>query len=140
VPAKQRLGRDDRAKLDEHFPPYRPRLLGKLPALAVGKDDAPSTEPLAKQPVLGFQVFDHRCLLPVQATGGQHEQELKQRRGSRHFGRDVGCTILPRQLSRLACYGDPGSRDARSSFRTVRHRAAQIAMHGYLFSAMATST
>ena len=104
VPAKQRLGRDDRAKLAEHLPPDRPRLLGKVPTLRVSEDDAPFPEPLAKQAVLSLQVFDHPSLLPVQPTGDQHKQELKQSRGSRHPGRDVGCTTLPRQPSRPNCY------------------------------------
>jgi hypothetical protein len=79
-----------------------------MPTLGISEDDAPFSEPLANQAVLGLQVFDHRRLLPVQPTGDQHEQELKQSRGSRHPGPDVGGTTLPRQPSRPNCY--PASR------------------------------
>jgi hypothetical protein len=116
VPAKQRLGRHDRANFAKHFPPDCPRLRGKLPALGVGEDDAPFPEPVAKQAVLGSQVLDHRRLLPVKKTGDQDEQELKQRRASRHFGRDVGCTTPP-----PSTYGHQ-SQEARSGIS--RHAAS----------------
>src|SRR5439155_9240013 len=54
---------------------------GKLAALGVSKDDAPSTEAFAKHAILGFEVIDRRRLSPLQPTSNQHEQELKQSRG-----------------------------------------------------------
>ncbi len=61
-----------------------------MAALGVGEEDASSAKPLAKRTVPGFQVFDHRRLLPVQPTSHQHEQELKQSCGSQHLqGKDA---------------------------------------------------
>jgi hypothetical protein len=97
MPAKQCLGRDDRAKFAQRYAPQRPRLLSKLAALGVSKDDAPSTEALPKHAILGFQVFDRRRLLPLQPTRNQREQELQQSRRSCHLSVDVGCFVFLRQ-------------------------------------------
>jgi hypothetical protein len=78
VPAKQRLRRNDRAKLVQCFAPQRPRLLRKLSAFGVSEDDAPSTKPRAKHAILDFQIVDRRRLLPLQPTSDHHQQELEK--------------------------------------------------------------
>jgi hypothetical protein len=78
MPAKQRLWRNDRTKLVQCSAPERPRLLGELPAFGVSEDDASSAKARAEHPVLGFQIVDGRCLLPLQPTGDHHQQELQK--------------------------------------------------------------
>jgi hypothetical protein len=77
--------------------PKRPRLLSELPAFGVTADEPPSTEARAKHAVLGFQVIDHRRLLPLQKTRNQHEQDLQQSHRSNHEAVDTGCFALRRQ-------------------------------------------
>ena len=95
---------------------------GKLdrepPAFAVGEDNAPSAEALAKYAILGLQVLDGCRLLPLQPAGSQHEQELKQIR------RRISAFMF---AARSACVNHRASQrgqlQRRRSFRTLRHAA-----------------
>ena len=84
-------------KLSQRLTSHRPRLLGKSPPLGVGEDNAPTAQSLAKQTILGDQIFDHRRLLSVQPTGNYHQQEFQKSRRRSHLTLIFGCSFLQRQ-------------------------------------------
>jgi len=46
----------------------------KEPAFSVGEDKSPTTEARPEQPVLGFQLFDERFLLPGEPCSEHNDQ------------------------------------------------------------------
>jgi len=77
VPAKQCVGRHQRADLEETF---AADLLGparETPALSIGQEQAPFAELLSEHPILRLQVLDHVLLAAVHPPGEEHHQTLK---------------------------------------------------------------
>jgi hypothetical protein len=139
VPAKQCLGRNDRAKLVQRFAPERPRLLGQLSTLGVGEDDAPSTKPCAEHAVLRFQIVDSCRLLPLRPTGDYHQQELQKRRRGSH--RDECWLLIFTTSTVTANRVDPCK--VRMSFGTARDLdvvRATLGLHRHRVAASGEAT
>ena len=99
----------------------RPALDGEAPALIIGQSKSPTTQLVAKNPVLLFQVVDDVELSPVDPAREEHQQKLKR----------LGCherLILPCQNCRrstlfavnCAAQGIENTTDSRVYFGTGR--------------------
>ena len=80
VPAQQRIGRDDRAKLEQNLAWDAKRLARQQRTLLVREAKRASLEALAQHAVLGFQVLDNNKLLTADPAGEQEDDEGQWRR------------------------------------------------------------
>jgi hypothetical protein len=63
VPAKQCVGRDQSADLEETFAADRLGPARETPALSIGQEQVPIAELLSEHPILRLQVLDDSCWL-----------------------------------------------------------------------------
>ena len=80
VPAQQRIGRDDRAKLEQNLAWDAKRLARQQRPLLIREAKRASLEALAQHAVLGFQVLDNNELLTADPAGEQEDDEGEWRR------------------------------------------------------------
>ena len=100
----------------------RLRMPSKEPAFSVGEDKSPTTEARPEQPVLGFQLFDERFLLPGEPCSEHNNQELHQRRCLTHAGSVHRVAASRDQLNgglNLSFVGDENIGGTPAAYRNV---------------------
>ena len=79
MPPQQGVRRDDGVELKQGLSAYSSSLPRQEGTLGVGEADAPSSEPVLEQSVLGLQEFDDDQLMTMNPASGDHQQKRQER-------------------------------------------------------------